>query len=372
MVASDISTKSKFNHHHGVRLLSLDGGGVRGIVSLMVLDELMKRIQKRKGLSETPLPADYFELAAGTSTGGIIAIMLFRLRMSAEQAIEEYKIISQEVFKPKVYGFRVPGIFEGLVNKTKTIFQDSRFDSATLEKAIDSVVEKYGLDENDKKEKGKALLSHPKSSKMEETVLLRSYSIVDNSPSSIVNDCMRKGKDQISINLAVKATSAAPTYFPEVVWKPHGSDNSLVFWDGGLLNNNPIDQLWYARHDVVEHDEPEPPISCVISLGTGYSRPGDPSSSWFRLTGVLSSVMALATNTNAKAKDFSRHMSDLKKRPAYKNTIYYRLNPHLKGNQIDLADYTKMDLLIELTNRYLQEKESAKYLELTVDAICPN
>ncbi|KAF9994273.1 hypothetical protein BGZ79_000981 [Entomortierella chlamydospora] len=355
MVASDISTKSKFNHHHGVRLLSLDGGGVRGIVSLMVLDELMKRIQKRKGLSETPLPADYFELAAGTSTGGIIAIMLFRLRMSAEQAIEEYKIISQEVFKPKVYGFRVPGIFEGLVNKTKTIFQDSRFDSATLEKAIDSVVEKYGLDENDKKEKGKALLSHPKSSKI-----------------SIVNDCMRKGKDQISINLAVKATSAAPTYFPEVVWKPHGSDNSLVFWDGGLLNNNPIDQLWYARHDVVEHDEPEPPISCVISLGTGYSRPGDPSSSWFRLTGVLSSVMALATNTNAKAKDFSRHMSDLKKRPAYKNTIYYRLNPHLKGNQIDLADYTKMDLLIELTNRYLQEKESAKYLELTVDAICPN
>ncbi|KAF9292901.1 hypothetical protein BGZ74_000117 [Mortierella antarctica] len=362
---------TEFDHPKGARLLCLDGGGVRGIVSLMILDDIMKRIQKRRGLREMPCPADYFELAAGTSTGGIIAIMLFRLRMTAEQAIEQYKIISQEVFQPKIYGWRIPTWMEGIVNNSKTVFQNSRFDSANLEKAIDRVVEMYGLDDTDKSEKGKALLYHPDASKMEETVLFRSYRKSTVFTKSIVNNTVLKGQDEVSISLAARATSAAPTYFPEVVWKPEGVNQGLVFWDGGLLNNNPVDQLWYARYDVVKPDEPEPPISCVISLGTGYTRPGNPSSSWFKLPGVISSVVALATNTNTRGKDFSRHMSDLNERPAYKNTKYIRFNPPMRNINIDLADYTKMDLLINLTNDYLKDKEGQEYLEIAVEAIWP-
>ncbi|KAF8920980.1 acyl transferase/acyl hydrolase/lysophospholipase [Dissophora ornata] len=369
---------TKFKHHHGARLLCLDGGGVRGLVSLMVLDEIMKRVQKRKGLAETPLPADYFELAAGTSTGGIICIMLFRLRMSAEQAVEEYKIISQEVFRPKVYGYHMPAWMGGLINNSKTVFQNARFDSETLDKSIDRVVEKYGLDDNDKAMKGEALVYHPKASKMfvcttaqnrEETVLFRSYPKTTAFTPSIVNKAVLEGAARVSISTAVKATSAAPTYFPEVIWKPAGVDKGLVFWDGGLLNNNPIDQLWYARHDVVGPKDPEPPISCVISLGTGYSKPGDPANSWFKLVGVVSSVVGFATNTNAKGKDFSRHISDLNERPGYQNTRYLRYNPPLKGHDIDLADYTKLDLMIELTNDYI--KKDSEYLDKAVDAICP-
>ncbi|KAG0087886.1 hypothetical protein BGZ92_006875 [Podila epicladia] len=363
---------TQFDHPKGVRLLCLDGGGVRGIVSLMILNNIMKRVKERRRLSEMPRPADYFELAAGTSTGGIIAIMLFRLRMTAEQAIEQYKIISQEVFQPKIYGWRVPTWMEGIVNNSKTVFRNSRFDSANLEKAIDRVVEMYGLDKNDKAEKGNALLYHPDTSKMEETVLFRSYRKSTVFNKSIVNNAMRKGQDKVSISLAARATSAAPTYFPEVVWKPEGVKKGLVFWDGGLLNNNPIDQLWSARYDLVKPEEPEPPISCVISLGTGYTRPGDPSSSWFKLAGVISSVVALATNTNAKGKDFSRHMSDLNGRPAYKNTKYIRFNPPLNDNNVDLADYTKLDLLIKLTDDYLKDEAGQEYFEMSVDAIWPS
>ncbi|KAF9317232.1 hypothetical protein BG003_001048 [Podila horticola] len=379
-MATDIG-ETKFDQHNGARLLCLDGGGVRGIVSLMILDEIMKRVQKRRGLRAMPLPADYFELAAGTSTGGIIAIMLFRLRMTAEQAIEQYKIISQEVFRPKVYGWGIPTWMEGTVNNSKTIFQNTRFDSAALEKAIDRVVEKYGLDDIDRAEKGKAPLYHQDASKMfvcttvqnrEETVLFRSYRKSTVYTKSIVNNAVDKGQYQISIGLAVKATSAAPSYFPAVVWKPEDDEKGLVFWDGGLLNNNPIDQLWYARLDLVSPEEPEPRISCVISLGTGYTKPGDPASSWFKLAGILSSVVALATNTNAKGKDFSRHMSDLNRRPEYKNTKYIRFNPPLLNNNIGLADYTKMDLLIELTSAYLQREAGQRYLEMAVDAICPS
>ena len=70
-----------------VRILSLDGGGVRGISSLYILKELMAQIAREHraenpGAPElSPRPCDYFDLICGTSTGGLIALMLGRLRM---------------------------------------------------------------------------------------------------------------------------------------------------------------------------------------------------------------------------------------------------------------------------------------------------
>ncbi|KAF9271719.1 hypothetical protein BGZ74_005709, partial [Mortierella antarctica] len=87
---------------------------------------------------------------------------------------------------------------------------------------------------------------------MSEAALLRSYKTTD-STTSFVDKVLLKGQDEITIGLNVRATSAAPTYFPEEVWKPdniedglwesEGAKDGLKFWDGGLLNNNPINQL---------------------------------------------------------------------------------------------------------------------------------
>jgi len=54
---------------------------VRGLSSLLILREIMEEIQRRSGAEDTPLPCEYFDLIGGTSTGGLIAIMLGRLRM---------------------------------------------------------------------------------------------------------------------------------------------------------------------------------------------------------------------------------------------------------------------------------------------------
>lgn len=67
---------------HPVNLLSLDGGGIRGASELAILDEIMGRLKHDLSLRETPRPCDYFNLMGGTSTGGLIAIMLGRLRMT--------------------------------------------------------------------------------------------------------------------------------------------------------------------------------------------------------------------------------------------------------------------------------------------------
>lgn len=62
------------------RILSLDGGGVRGLSSLVILRDIMDEIGYQANV-ENPRPCDYFDLICGTSTGGLIAIMLGQLGM---------------------------------------------------------------------------------------------------------------------------------------------------------------------------------------------------------------------------------------------------------------------------------------------------
>jgi patatin-like phospholipase/acyl hydrolase len=63
------------------RILTLDGGGVRGLSSLLILRDIMEDIAQRTDAAEVPRPSQYFDLIGGTSTGGLIAIMLGMLGM---------------------------------------------------------------------------------------------------------------------------------------------------------------------------------------------------------------------------------------------------------------------------------------------------
>ncbi|KAJ4401565.1 hypothetical protein N0V91_007869 [Didymella pomorum] len=337
-------------HSNGLRLLALDGGGIRGIVALVMLRELMKRVADRKGLKEIPRPADYFELAAGTSTGGIIGIMLFRLRMTVDDTIAQYYKIGEDVFSPKIYGWNIGKVFypkvASFINSSKSVVQDSRFDDADLKKAIDMVVETFGLDDNDKALKGSAPLFHPAAGRA----------------------------------LAARATSAAPTFFPEVNFPinkplkaltPAEKLANLVFWDGGLLNNNPIDQLWYARYELVQPNEPPPAISCVISLGTGFVESESLSGGMLHLKGVISSVMAFSTNTNAKGKDMTRHFSRLNARSEHSKSRYIRFQPKLKED-IGLDEYLRMKELGDFAENWMNAKDHdrQKWVDKAVCAIC--
>ena len=70
-----------------VRILALDGGGVRGLSEILILKFIMMRLkfeeEKKLGrrFPESPEPWKYFDLICGTSTGGLLALMLGRLRL---------------------------------------------------------------------------------------------------------------------------------------------------------------------------------------------------------------------------------------------------------------------------------------------------
>src|SRR5436190_22126302 len=68
-----------------LRILALDGGGVRGLSEVLILKNLFQRVdfEENSGRrsARLPEPWNYFDLICGTSTRGLLALMLGRLRM---------------------------------------------------------------------------------------------------------------------------------------------------------------------------------------------------------------------------------------------------------------------------------------------------
>ncbi|KAK3684050.1 acyl transferase/acyl hydrolase/lysophospholipase [Podospora appendiculata] len=172
-----------------INVLCFDGGGIRGIFSLLVLKRLMEYVRLEEEavpqdaeeqrllheLSPAPisssfwpceqpnhvshirdqhnpqsytryLPCHYFDFICGTSTGGLITIMLSRLRMPVEDCLEEYKRLAGNVFgKPHlIHKVGVLGAI-GLARQTK-------FKTEKLEQAIKDVLRRRGeraLDSSD-------------------------------------------------------------------------------------------------------------------------------------------------------------------------------------------------------------------------------
>jgi Patatin-like phospholipase len=91
-IPTNIASSPNGSTTDGLRILCFDGGGVRGKASLLMLKEIMRHI--KPGAK----PCDFFDLIAGTSTGGLIAIMLARLRYDLDEAIEKYDSIGPRIF----------------------------------------------------------------------------------------------------------------------------------------------------------------------------------------------------------------------------------------------------------------------------------
>jgi len=132
-----------------VRLLSLDGGGVKGTSSMMILDEIMKRVKELEPHlpdSKEVYPHEYFDLAGGTSTGGLAALMMFRLKLSTQETSKHYDEMSKQIFRPKIglldlHSFRNIGYWIGNgVLHVKKFLGQSGFPAAPLEEAINHVV----------------------------------------------------------------------------------------------------------------------------------------------------------------------------------------------------------------------------------------
>ena len=124
-----------------LRVLSIDGGGVRGYSVLILLQELMHRSYVEiHGVApkphEVPKPCDHFDLIGGTGTGGLIAIMLGRLRMDLETCKSVYVRVTRHVFETDKTFAGIP--------YTSTLYKASK-----LEEAIKQCVREHTVSGNE-------------------------------------------------------------------------------------------------------------------------------------------------------------------------------------------------------------------------------
>jgi len=216
-----------------VRILTVDGGGVRGIIPATILEGIEEQLHTglKSGERKAPL-AEHFDIMAGTSTGGIIVLGL-NAGMSAEGLAKLYLDHGKTIFPDA-------GMFNWGVNGPK-------YDSGPLENLLKDHVGDTWL---------KNAPSH---------VLIPADNL--GQKCAYLFDSHEAGKlksHNFKMRDVARATSAAPTYFAAAQIKDEKGNDIHTFVDGGLYANDPA-------FEAIQAAEKEFP-GCdffILSLGTG-------------------------------------------------------------------------------------------------------
>ena len=218
------------------RILSIDGGGIRGMIPAIVLAELEKRAGK-------PV-AELFDLVVGTSTGGILACGLTvpgsagRPRYAANELIALYEQHGPHIFSRTLLK-RVRSL-EGII--------DERYPTAPLEE----VLRRY--------------FGNTRLREAMTRVLVTAYEIERRSPWFFRSErAQADAAYDFPMVKVARATSAAPTYFePAKLAVPGSPSDYFALVDGGVFANNPGMCGWAEARAL---GLPEDTV--VLSLGTG-------------------------------------------------------------------------------------------------------
>ncbi len=230
------------------RILSLDGGGIRGIIPGQILVKLEEKLKAKTG-DEKARIADFFDLIAGTSTGGILACALLcpdpanpaRPRFSAQEVVNLYLDRGDEIFS-------IP------------FFHKVRTAGGTLD-------EKYPTDELEKVLKD--YFNDLKLSQLLRPCLISSYDITRRQAHFFTShDALSKEGWDFYVKDVARATSAAPTYFDCADIKSL-TDISYPLIDGGVFVNNPAICAYAEVHHKFDVTAKQ---MAILSLGTGYEK----------------------------------------------------------------------------------------------------
>jgi patatin-like phospholipase/acyl hydrolase len=206
-----------------MRVLSIDGGGIRGIIPALVLAEVEQRSGKRVW--------ELFDLIAGTSTGGILACAL-----CAPDPLPALQLVA-------LYEEEGPKIFD------RTLWQrirsangllDEKYDAAALDRALER------------------FLSDKRLAETKPDLLVPAYNMGDPGPYFFKSRKAREEGEDFPLSEVARATSAAPTYFEPLDL----AGQALV--DGGVFAANPA-MCAFAE---VMRFQPTADV-LLLSLGTG-------------------------------------------------------------------------------------------------------
>ncbi|PWS33358.1 patatin-like phospholipase family protein [Pedobacter paludis] len=259
-----------------LNILSLDGGGIRGIIPCRI----MQFIEEQTG---KPI-SKFFNVVAGTSTGGIIT-----LGLTAEN--DEGENVFSAADMKSLYLEHGSEIFSGrkggILSKISPTLFNRPYDNSKIEAILE---ERFG----------KQMLSNAKTN-----VIITTYDIQRGRPFYFSSRLAQNNpSEDFAIKDVARSTSAAPTFFKPSVLETE-ANGEVSFIDGGVFANNPAilayneaKELWKLQRQaltpatfasgtkgfdpVVSADDDDFPFF-MLSIGTGYTKSsieGTQASKW--------------------------------------------------------------------------------------------
>lgn len=232
------------------RVLSIDGGGIRGIIPAELLLSLEYKLQEYSGNPDARI-ADFFDLIAGTSTGGILTCIFLcpdkvnpgRPRFTAEDAVDLY------------------------LSKGGKIFDISLWQK--ISSAMGLLDEKYSADNIE--EELEYYLGDLRLSDLLKPTLITAYDIQRRCAKFFTqHDAVESRSENYYLKDVARATSAAPTYF-ETKGVKSLSSTFYPLIDGGVFANNPT-LCAYAEVRNKFPGRPRAKDMAILSIGTGYDK----------------------------------------------------------------------------------------------------
>ncbi|KAM9986088.1 hypothetical protein ACTFIZ_004362 [Dictyostelium cf. discoideum] len=218
----------------GSRILSLDGGGIRGILECCALSILTSE------LFDISIP-NLFDLIVGTSSGALVALSLVSSDKTPNDIIETFEDMADHVFS------------NWNINFFSFLFSMSKYDGNKLQECIKNVVGTTKLLDTFEKTRVAVTSVTDETGGLTDILFYNYYrrSLSSDINSGYINDA--------SCLDACEASSAAPTYFAPFTF------NGRTFYDGGIKNNNPCEVAFKEHQEIWQ----EKKIDLMVSIGTG-------------------------------------------------------------------------------------------------------
>ncbi|CAK9875530.1 unnamed protein product [Sphagnum jensenii] len=331
-------------------ILSIDGGGVRGIIPAVQLAELEKKLQ-RIDKSKDRRVAEYFDLIVGTSTGGLITAMItipcpatdgtnIHPRSAAE-VVDFYEQHAAEIFPPVGTCYCTKAVEDRL--KTGKDLLRPRYDPENLNKLLHQYC-------------GNRKLSEARTN-----VIIPSFDIKRQQPVFFSSwEAKRNPLENPPLKLVCRASTAAPTYLPAVQFHETRQFNMV---DGGVAVNNPT---YVGITQAVKEVKLGGPCAeratyenfsdlLVLSLGTGSSPTpysAKDAAKWGALKWVLNNGSSPLINSAFAA---SADMVD------YNLSIMFHAHDS-RQNYLRIQTYALSGTLAELDNATAQNLKDLKTL----------
>jgi len=292
------------------RILSIDGGGIRGMIPALVLAELER-------LTGRPV-SELFDLIAGTSTGGILALGLARPApdggpaFSAAEMVELYEREGGTIFSRSIW-HRARALGNAF---------EEKYPSAPVER----VLQRYF---------GETRLSEARTN-----LLVTGYDIEERRPFFFKSHNAKKDPaDDFLMREAARATSAAPTYFEPAKVPAATPKGYQALVDGGVYANNPA---MCAYVEALCKWSPESIV--LLSLGTGEAIQPIPykSAKDWGLVNWAQPILNVVFDGVSDTTDF--HLQSLAGQDTGKLARYWRMQVRLKPGQDAMDDSSEENL----------------------------